>query len=1222
MSTLLKPLPAPKQIRFVNNQGQPPSKRRRVNAACLTCRKRKTRCAGERPTCSTCASNGHECLGYTDFAEKKKEIVGAARTGSFEAGTRERGSATDAKSEVDDDDNDYDDGNDSAEPNNDRQGAAPSFISASDSNPMRDGGGDDEAVSDGGANYNQASPKRRRKSSGKSSRSDPSQRVEWESTVQQSSQSQQSQQTQAAHSQQRRDAQTHASSQRSQPNPRHRVPYFRYFGPTAIVPGYKQMVVDVSVRDRRRSRGSSFSTVSPSTTLTDGASSHRGQHGQNRQSRFDPVFESLEDLPVYDRNDTAPVHPVIINLLKTFFVHLGCNYPFLREDRVLKMVREKRVEAILVDAMCALAARFSDLPVFTNGVNTDSGGASNSNSAGQTTADGQMARSEYGHVFAQRAKAATVDTFPCPSVAAVQACLLMAYEGFGADQDSALWMYLGLAIRMAVDLGLQKKVGVTPQGEKDPWFMRTWNGKGGDNDDGEDSDNVEPTYNIDSGRKPAHNSSDAMHDGESVYASAELRAAEQERADTFWAVFFLDRVISSGTGRPVTFRDDDFELALPEPTLDPLTDWPAPFPILAQIIHLYGRVSDVLNNIHSANDLTHEKMQRLGHMENDLTQLYQRQDPRLNFNASNFQAYVRAGQGTTFILLHFWFHTLIIILHQPTLLAPFGGLQRTHQLLPNSHELSMSSAKTIADILAFAELIDPKSFIGNPFTSQPMYIAACAFLMESVANASQPASRGTTPPAADAQARGAGYSSGDTRTGISSKHSLLASNANQNYQRCYKSLQQLRLYWGGVRYILTALDQKSKGIWDCETFTTEELESTKHPVRRGSFSQMPRFDNPSSPNAPPIAWSLTGTSNSANPSLTLLFQSHTNAAGPGASSSKAQDTTPRPKENQKQRKQAIQQAQQSQQARQSSSQKRYHSPQLASAATPPGNMIYDPIRQSIPEAPPMYAPAYPQTNISALRYSTDQSAQQQTQQFQQQSSTHPVPPTFTDSQLAEQGHDRSTFKFDDLDSPSPGSGQNGPHGLYTAASNMVYSGQHQAQFQVPQQLQPGQQQFNHQQQQHGQDQHIHQQDFLHQASHQSQQPLPAPVQSYNTPSSHHSSGYEGAILQGTSPSNNGLAHFDQANASASGNSPRTTTALGPLDGSGMYQPDLSQGGLMGGGLYSYLEAGPITDIITFDSQEIDISSLTLPTELMPQWLEYLPSNVLNLFDDGTNRSSQ
>ncbi len=130
---------------------------------------------------------------------------------------------------------------------------------------------------------------------------------------------------------------------------------------------------------------------------------------------------------------------------------MGCNYPFLKEAKFIRMVKEKRVDSILVDAVCALAARFSELPDITGG---------------------KTSRAEYGQIFAQRAKSATVDTFPCPSVGAVQACLLMAYEGFGENQDSALWMYLGLAIRMAVDLGLQKMVGIKYQGEKDPWYTR------------------------------------------------------------------------------------------------------------------------------------------------------------------------------------------------------------------------------------------------------------------------------------------------------------------------------------------------------------------------------------------------------------------------------------------------------------------------------------------------------------------------------------------------------------------------------------------------------------------------------------------------------------------------------------------------------------------------------------------------------------------------------
>ena len=980
-------------------------------------------------------------------------------------------------------------------------------------------------------------------------------------------------------------------------NESHRVPYFRYFGPTAIVPGYKQMVVDISVCDRRRSHGSSLSTSSPDISLADGGNYQRAQRGEACPSGSDSALRNQEDLPLYDPTDSAPVHPLIINLVKTFFVHLGCNYPFLREDRMLRMVREKRVEAILVYSICALAARFSDLPVFASGSST-------------------VSRSHNGHFYAQRAKAATVDTFPCPSVAAVQACLLMAYEGFGADQDSALWMYLGLAIRMAVDLGLQKKLDVAPQPDQAQWFLRFWDGKhGGDSEggDGEDDDSdtaVGSGIPADKKASSKNNASD-MQDAEDALVSDELRALEQERADTFWAVFFLDRVISSGTGRPVTFRDDDFELALPEPMLDPRTKWPAPFPILVQIIHLYGQVSDVLNNIRSADDLTHEKMQRLGRMESDLTQLYQKQDPRLNFNAANFQAYVRAGQGTTFILLHFWFHTLIIILHQPAILVPFGGLRRMHQLLPNSHELSMSSAKTIADILAFAELIDPKSFIGNPFTSQPMYVAACAFLMESAANASLPASRDASPPLSNGPSRSSGFAGGNTRGG-SSKHSLLASNANQNYQRCYKSLQQLHVYWGGVRYILTALDQKSKGIWDCETFTSEEMGSARQSMRRGSLSQMPRLDNPSSPNAPPIAWSLTGTSNSANPSLTVLFQTHQGTASSSSSSSslpsgtRAQDTLQQQQQQRDQHGHCEQSKFQVQQhPRQANHQNHYRSPQLASAATPPGNMIYDPIRQSLPELPATYpSAAHPQANVSAVRYSNHEQ-----QRYQQQHNPHAPPHPFSEASL-----------------PGQSNGNSSDH--------VAYTGEHQQGHQTQSQQHQMQQQYSHHYHNHnhnhnhrqGQDQHIQQQDFTHQPQYQSQQQhLPAPVQSYNTPTSHHSSGFDGVMLTGTSPSNNGLSSFGQGNSSVSGNSPRTVNNInnnnnmGNTDGNGVYQ-DFMPSSLMSGH-YSYMEAGPITDVVTFDSQEIDIGSLVLPPELMPLWLEYVPTNVLNLFDDGTNRSN-
>ncbi|KAK0388181.1 hypothetical protein NLU13_4426 [Sarocladium strictum] len=827
-------LPAPKQIRFVNNQGQPPSKRRRINAACLTCRRRKTRCAGERPLCSTCTKNGHECLGYP---EDKREDTDAANTKSG----HEEGNQTDnGDEEV-----------------HEKAHDARSFRCANneplpgpdawrrETQSIRDATETHRSNTQAAAkNPRQAMPR-----SGVPSISD---------------------------------------SDPSSPNVRrnshnHRVPYFRYFGPTAIVPGFKQMVV--SVRDRHHS--GSHSGISPLSTPSG------IQRGSTAGS---DVF--MEDLPVYDVNDSAPVHPIIISLVNTFFTQVGCNYPFLKQPKFLRMVKDKTVEPILVDAVCAIAARFSDLPALTGG-------------------NEKMPRTERGVVFAQRAKAATVDTFPAPSVGAVQACLLMAYEGFGANQDSALWMYLGLAIRMAIDLGLQKRVGIRYQGTQDPWYTRQ------------------------RGRANGEDSSPELKKSEvGALTLEEQREIEQERIDTFWSVFFLDRVISSGTGRPVTFREDDLELSYPQAHVGLSSQWPPPFTALVEIIHLYGRVSDVLNNIHDIQDLTQEKWDKLRKLEHQLTRVYKNWDPRLQFNVNNFKAYLGQGQGTTFILLHFWFHALFIILHQPTLMTPFGDLRSELQLLSDSRELSMSSAKTICDILSFADLIDPNSFVGNPFTSQPIYIAACAFLMESSANASTAPSREGSQPRADAATAKAEESGtgGSASASKHSRHSLLASAANQNYQRCYSSLQHLHTYWGGIKYILTALDQKSKGIWDVETFTSEEYESTDVNRARDLDRQFPFDSHATSPKmtGPPIAWSLAGTANSPNSSLTLMYQ---NLSG-GNSSTQSQG----------------------------------HQPSGHMKGYSPGNMMYDPVRPN-PTEGSMLPPAIPQPNVSNTR--NDRLASQQ-----------------------------------------------------------------------------------------------------------------------------------------------------------------------------------------------------------------------------------------------------
>lgn len=784
-------------------------------------------------------------------------------------------------------------------------------------------------------------------------------------------------------------------------------------------------------------------------------------------------------MPVYDPNDPAPVHPLIIDLIKTFFLHLGCIYPFLREEKVLRLVKEKKIESILVDAMCALAARFvapGTLPT-------------------ETAVEGP--RSEYGNVFAQRAKAATVDTFPCPSVGSVQAYLLMAYEGFGANQDSTLWMYLGLAIRMALDLGLHMTEGVQYHGDQDPWYTRSWNRPGAEEED--ESSPISEEKKLD--RK-------------------EQQEIVQERIDTAWAVYILDRVISAGTGRPVSLRDDEFELDLPNPEahLDSSKTLPALYPVFTHIIQLYGRVSDVLNKLKRVEDLTNARLATLAKLESELTGLHKKHSGILHFNPLKLQNYVKNGQGTLFILLHVWFHACIIIIHQP-LLTPFGS--RRHQLTPSSRELALSSAKTIASILAVAELIDHSSYTNSPFTSQPMYIAACAFLTELAANG--PVSR-TASPAPGRQNGSYPANGGDGRPGASSekvsKHSLLAEAANESYQRCYKSLQQLHDFWGGVKYIMNALDHRSKGIWDCETYTAEEYASTKqHPRRHGSLTTFPRPTMPPSPqpNAHMLAYALSGTTNSPNSSLSVLWNKN-----PGPSQT-SQPPPPPP-------------------------------PAPVSAPTPPGNMIFDPVRQSLPDNTAPFSPAFPQANVSAVRYSADGSNNSN----RLLSPMNPSGPSV-----------RPGLKFDQPLPPVEG----GPNTPTTDSRLQILSGLASNNPVLPS---------------------LHSQPY--------------------TPSSN----YEPSILQGASPSSSLAADSQQQQQQqqrANNNQQNYNTDL-VAQQYGQHDFAPQNGGLPSAASYPYMSSNnaPLDDAIMVQTFDLGSRMIDLPNDMLAPWDLFSGGNFADLFD--------
>ena len=188
-----------KPLRFVTNYGAPHPKRRRIGAACLTCRKRKTACSGERPFCDTCKQNKLDCAGYSNEA-----VAGSSTT------------STSKRAE------------------------------SAQSRPANESRQPTSKANERGTQEGQ-SKLRTSSTQNASLTSDSSNRVGGELSP-------------GAKVAQDANVPAIPATAPEQPlfaGPRNRMPYFRYFGPTAIMPGFKQMVV--KVRGKQHGSGQTVS---------------------------------------------------------------------------------------------------------------------------------------------------------------------------------------------------------------------------------------------------------------------------------------------------------------------------------------------------------------------------------------------------------------------------------------------------------------------------------------------------------------------------------------------------------------------------------------------------------------------------------------------------------------------------------------------------------------------------------------------------------------------------------------------------------------------------------------------------------------------------------------------------------------------------------------------------------------------------------------------------
>lgn len=293
---------------------------------------------------------------------------------------------------------------------------------------------------------------------------------------------------------------------------------------------------------------------------------------------------------------------------------------------------------------------------------------------------------------------------------------------------------------------------------------------------------------------------------------------------------------------------------------------PSPFPHMIRIMTIQGKANEEVSTIQRPEDLTPSKRSTLFSLQDQIIQIYTNLDPRLTFNVNNLRNSVALGYGGSFLLLHVWFHAVIITIHRPGLM--FGKNTLAHTLGPESLEVSMSSANTITSIITLAELIDDKTITGSPFLNQAIYIAALAFIAESEMhgehltappefNEQRNESDGSMPSRynSPAQALGIGPTAPAIPTEPSNQlpdqsslanasatsqfdsllfdqrlnspfdtlssqplckpvasTSLLQFASKRNYETCLNAIKTLKCVWRGIGWILSTMEQKAKGI--------------------------------------------------------------------------------------------------------------------------------------------------------------------------------------------------------------------------------------------------------------------------------------------------------------------------------------------------------------------------------------------------------------------------
>ncbi|KAF9960769.1 hypothetical protein BGZ72_005934 [Mortierella alpina] len=356
----------------------------------------------------------------------------------------------------------------------------------------------------------------------------------------------------------------------------------------------------------------------------------RRHYGGQDPSRVQPFV--TPEAQKFMENPDLPSPEIMTHLLNLHFIYVHPFAPVFVWSKFLKRLQERDYTPsflFLLNSIFALASRYSD----------------------DTSLRKDPAKPEtVGARFADKAKEILDTLYDSPDLHCVGALVLLAFQQMGTGCSYRSWMYVGISIRMAQHLGLNRScIKLNPNM---PVLDR------------------------------------------------------EERNRIWWTCFMADRIISTSFGRPQGINEHDVDATYPEGIDDEsiqleyklegatsMLTGPSPhsekkFVYMASLMRILGRVMlSLYSPLSKASSLSTSSMTNpapLEQLDKELTDWLLTLPPHLQFRS------VQQEPGTFVCTLHMTFYAVLILLHRPY-------SHRSSHSTPNDPSISLSICTSAAN---------------------------------------------------------------------------------------------------------------------------------------------------------------------------------------------------------------------------------------------------------------------------------------------------------------------------------------------------------------------------------------------------------------------------------------------------------------------------------------------------------------------------------------------